>query len=60
MLTIGRLADAVGLEAKTLRFYDRVGLLPPAARTPAGYRLYDDSAAPRLQFIRRAKAWESH
>ena len=56
MLTIGRLADAVGLEAKTLRYYDRVGLLPPAARTPAGYRLYDENAAHRLQFIRRAKA----
>src|SRR3989337_3119740 len=56
MLTIGRLAERVGLEAKTLRYYDRVGLLPPATRTAAGYRLYDDSAARRLQFIRRAKA----
>ena len=56
MLTIGRLAGAVGLEAKTLRYYDRVGLLPPATRTSAGYRLYDDAAAGRLHFIRRAKA----
>lgn len=56
MLTIGRLADAVGLEAKTLRYYDRVGLLSPTPRTPAGYRLYDDAALQRLQFIRRAKA----
>src|SRR3970040_926658 len=56
MLTIGRLAERVGLQAKTLRYYDRVGLLPPATRTAAGYRLYDDSAARRLQFIRRAKA----
>ena len=56
MLTIGRLAEAVGLEAKTLRYYDRVGLLPPATRTPAGYRLYDDGAVGRLRFIRRAKA----
>src|SRR4030065_370921 len=38
MLTIGRLAERVGLQAKTLRYYDRVGLLPPATRTAAGYR----------------------
>ncbi len=56
MLTIGRLADAVGLEAKTLRYYDRVGLLPPVTRTPAGYRLYGEDAVRRLEFIRRAKA----
>ncbi len=56
MLTIGRLADAAGLEAKTLRYYDRVGLLPPMTRTPAGYRLYGEDAVQRLEFIRRAKA----
>jgi MerR family transcriptional regulator, copper efflux regulator len=39
----------------TLRFYDREGLLP-ARRSPAGYRLYDDSAVDRLAFITTAKS----
>lgn len=56
MLTIGRLARSVALESKTLRYYDRVGLLRPVARTPSGYRLYDEPAAGRLRFILRAKS----
>lgn len=56
MLTIGRLARQSQLQAKTLRYYDRVGLVRPVRRTPAGYRLYDITAVGRLQFILRAKA----
>lgn len=56
MLTIGRLAHTAQLEAKTLRYYDRVGLVRPTRRTPAGYRLYEESAAYRLRFVLRAKA----
>ncbi|MGQ0569384.1 MAG: MerR family DNA-binding protein [Armatimonadota bacterium] len=55
MLTIGRLGTLAGLEPKTLRYYDRVGLVRPSGRTPAGYRLYDAEAANRLHFIARAK-----
>ncbi len=55
MLTIGRLARSVAMESKTLRYYDRVGLVRPAARTPSGYRLYDEAAPGRLRFILRAK-----
>lgn len=55
-LTIGRLGERAAIEPKTLRYYDRVGLVRPAARTPAGYRLYDEDAVQRLRFIRRAKA----
>ena len=55
-MTIGRLGKLAGIEAKTLRYYDRVGLVRPSSRTAAGYRLYDKQAADRLQFIRRAKA----
>ena len=55
MLTIGRLAKLTGIEAKTLRYYDRVGLVPPAGRTAAKYRLYSEDAVARLRFIRRAK-----
>src|SRR3954454_24442936 len=39
----------------TLRYYEEIGLLPPAERTPAGYRLYDDRAIERLTFIARAQ-----
>jgi len=55
-LTIGRLGARAGIEPKTLRYYDRVGLVKPAARTAAGYRVYRDDAINRLRFIRRAKA----
>lgn len=56
MLTIGRLGTLAEIEPKTLRYYDRVGLVRPATRTPAGYRIYGEDAVPRLHFIRRAKA----
>lgn len=56
MLTIGRVGKRAGMEPKTLRYYDRVGLLRPSRRTPAGYRIYDDTVLARLDFIRRAKA----
>lgn len=49
--TISALAGSLGLSADTLRYYERVGLLPRAARTPAGYRVYGDDAAERLHFI---------
>ncbi len=56
MLTIGRLGNLSGLETKTLRYYDRVGLVRPAGRTGAGYRMYDETTVDRLHFILRAKA----
>lgn len=56
MLRIGELARAAGVSVDTLRFYERRGLLRPAARSAAGYRLYDAAALRRLDFIRRAGA----
>ena len=53
--TIGRLAKAADVNIDTVRFYERQGLLQPAPRTAAGYRLYGAADAQRLQFIRRAK-----
>ncbi len=50
--TISSLAASVGLSADTLRYYERVGLLEPAARSDAGYRLYDEASAQRLRFIK--------
>src|SRR6516165_10698557 len=56
MLTIGRLGTLAAIEPKTLRYYDRVGLVRPSTRTAAGYRLYDEDTVERLRFIHRAKA----
>jgi len=55
-ITIGKLAKNVGIGAGTLRYYEQLGLLPPAQRTASGYRVYGAAAATRLRFIRRAQA----
>lgn len=55
MLTVGEAAKASGLSAKAVRLYETKGLLPPAQRTTAGYRLYTDDDVAVLRFIRRAK-----
>lgn len=54
-LTIGKLARESGVGIDTVRFYEREGLLPKAARTHSGYRQYAASDVERLRFIRRAK-----
>ena len=53
--TIGRLAEVTGVSAKTIRFYEETGVLPPARRAANGYRQYDESDAQRLRFIRNAR-----
>ena len=55
-LTIGQLAKATGVAAKTIRFYEQIGVLPTPNRTAAGYRQYDQSGVHRLRFIRRARS----
>lgn len=55
-MRIGDLAGRSGLTVKTLRFYETVGVLSEAARTPSGYRDYDDSALARLRFVKAAQA----
>lgn len=54
-LTIGRFARAAGVNAGTIRYYERAGLLRMTERTQAGYRIYDRADLDRVQFIRRAK-----
>jgi len=54
-LTIGRLAAQAGLKPDTLRYYERVGLLPQPPRTEGGYRAYDASTLRQLSFIRKAQ-----
>jgi len=53
--TVSQLAAEVGSSADTLRYYERIGLLPEPPRTSGGYRRYDDSARDRLAFIRGAQ-----
>jgi DNA-binding transcriptional MerR regulator len=50
--TIGALARRTGLTVKTIRFYADTGLVPPTARSPAGYRLYDLASLARLDLVR--------
>jgi DNA-binding transcriptional MerR regulator len=55
-LSIGQLAKATGVAAKTIRYYEEIGVLPTPSRTAAGYRQYDQSGVHRLRFIRRARS----
>ncbi len=54
-MQIGELADRVGVNTKTIRYYESVKLLPPPDRTPAGYRLYGPHDETRLTFIKTAQ-----
>ncbi len=54
-MRIGELAATAGVSAKTIRYYEAMGLLPPPARTVAGYRLYGPADRERLRFIRTAR-----
>jgi DNA-binding transcriptional MerR regulator len=52
LLRIQEVADQVGLTARSIRYYEEVGLLEPAARSEGAYRLYDADDVARLQFIK--------
>jgi DNA-binding transcriptional MerR regulator len=54
-MRVAELAREVGTSPDTIRYYERVGILPPASRTPTGYREYDRAAVDRLQFIQGAQ-----
>ena len=51
MLTVHELSAMAGVSIRTLHHYDEIGLLKPAALSPAGYRLYDENAVRRLHSI---------
>lgn len=54
-MTIGELAERLGVNVQTVRYYERRGLLVPAERRASGYRVYTETAVHRLQFIRRSQ-----
>ena len=54
-MKIGELAGELGLNPKTIRYYESIGVLPAPARTSSGYRNYDQEYPGRLRFIRTAQ-----
>ncbi len=54
-LNIGGAAAAAGITPKMVRHYESLGLIPAAARTEAGYRLYGDDEVAMLRFIRQSR-----
>ena len=54
-LTIGQLARRGGVNLETIRYYERLGLLPKPPRTQAGYRVFPEDTTARVRFIKRAK-----
>lgn len=54
-LTIGALSEGTGVNIETIRYYERIGLLPAPPRSQGGHRLYGGGHRKRLAFVRRAR-----
>ena len=50
-MTVNEVSKLTGVSVRTLQYYDKIGLLPPAGYTEAGYRIYDEESLERLQQI---------
>lgn len=57
-MQIGELSKQSGCSVETLRYYERIRLLPQPGRTEGGYRIYDEAQLARVRFIRRCRALE--
>ena len=56
IMRIGELSARTSVPTKTIRYYEEIGVLPPAERSRNGYRLYGTDAVERLDFIKDAQA----
>lgn len=54
-LGIGKLSKRTGVNIETIRYYERIGMMPAPPRSAGGHRLYDDMHLKRLAFIRRSR-----
>ena len=54
-LTRGSLATRTGVTIETVRYYEKIGLMPDPARSPGGHRVYNETHVKRLFFIRRSR-----
>ncbi len=54
-LFIGKLAETAGVNIQTIRYYERIGLIPQPQRKESGYRQYDKKDVQKIKFIKRAK-----
>lgn len=54
-LTIGAMSRATGINIETIRYYERIGLLPSPPRTRGNYRAYTSAEQKRLNFVRRTR-----
>lgn len=55
-MNIGQLATASGVNAKMIRYYESIGLIPPAERTDSNYRIYRANDVHLLKFIKRSRS----
>jgi MerR family transcriptional regulator, copper efflux regulator len=55
LMQIGTVAERIGLSLRTIRYYEEVGLVVPAGRSPGGFRLYSDDNVAQLRLIMRMK-----
>lgn len=55
LMHIGRVADAIGLSLRTIRYYEEIGLVTPSGRTDGGFRLFNEEDVDRLLLIKRMK-----
>lgn len=55
-LSRGAVSKLTGCNLETIRYYEKIGLMPPPPRSAGGHRLYDDNLLRRLHFIRRCRA----
>lgn len=54
-ITIGRLSEQTGVKVETIRYYEKIGLMPSPERTASGHRIYDQTQLMRLTSIKRCR-----